>query len=177
MVRNEFSYVPENVAEYVDLVQIGVLGLMHAAANWDHTRGVPFKTYCYRRVKGMIQDWLEKNWRHVQNMEGDNYDFPDLRTPHHYMSKKESLLILYSYLEKLPASEQRVIHLHYYCGLTGKQIAFRLHCGESTVSMQLRRAKIRLKKILEDRGITSIECLRLRPEERTFIKLKEDHHG
>ncbi len=39
----------------------GLLGLVEAAQHFDPTRGVSFKTFAYRRIRGAILDELRRN--------------------------------------------------------------------------------------------------------------------
>ncbi len=55
-------------------------------------------------------------------------------------------------LGKLPAKYREVIHLFYYEELSTKEVASILHRKESTVRMQLTRARILLKEIVEGEG-------------------------
>jgi RNA polymerase sigma factor for flagellar operon FliA len=42
--------------EIDDLVSAGTIGLIEAADRYDATRGVPFGTFAYRRIRGAIID-------------------------------------------------------------------------------------------------------------------------
>lgn len=160
VVKNEFRNVPEIVADYQDLVQIGTIGLLHANANWDPERA-PFHSYSYRRVKGIIQDWLQKNWKHHSKTDYvlDDIDICCHETPQHFTARKEDLGILKKHLKRLSSAEQKLIHLHYFCGLSGKRIAEILDCTESNVSIGLRRARARLRSVLEAHGIMNADSL------------------
>ena len=41
-----------------DLISVGFIGLMHACANYDPTKGAQFKTYASIRIKGAMADFL-----------------------------------------------------------------------------------------------------------------------
>jgi RNA polymerase sigma factor for flagellar operon FliA len=57
------SRLPASV-EYEDLVHDGILGLLDAAQKYDPARGVRFRTYAERRVRGAILDGLRnRDWR------------------------------------------------------------------------------------------------------------------
>ncbi|MFW5984693.1 MAG: sigma-70 family RNA polymerase sigma factor [Halanaerobiaceae bacterium] len=49
--------VPEFI-EKQDLESFGVIGLLEAVENFDHTRNIEFKTYASNRVRGAIMDHL-----------------------------------------------------------------------------------------------------------------------
>jgi len=66
----------------------------------------------------------------------------------------------YEHIELLDAvrhltpEHQDVIHLFYYEGLSGKEIADFLDIGENTVKSRLRRARIELRAVLGEEGDT-----------------------
>lgn len=51
-----------------NLEAAGVLGLVEAAGQFDPSRGVPFKTYAYSRIRGAILDELRRNCPLPQHM-------------------------------------------------------------------------------------------------------------
>ena len=57
VVRRMSRRLPAN-ADYGELVSAGVLGLIEAAARFDHSRAVKFRTYAETRVRGAILDHL-----------------------------------------------------------------------------------------------------------------------
>lgn len=63
---------------------------------------------------------------------------------------------LYFYVLKLPAAYRSVIHLFYYEGLSTLQIAAILHKKDATIRTQLKRARERLKVLLEGCDIDEI---------------------
>lgn len=61
-----------------DLLQIGAIGLLEAAASWDSTRGIPFEAFATQRIRGSMLDelrridWLPKGARTaVKKMEAE----------------------------------------------------------------------------------------------------------
>ena len=57
--------------------------------------------------------------------------------------------VLYGYVLKLPMKYRMVIHLFYYEGLSTLQIAAILHQKDATIRTRLKRARERLKTMLE----------------------------
>lgn len=59
--------------ELEDLLQIGRLGLIEAAASWDPRRGVPFAAYARFRVRGAILDAVKRrNYLYARHGELDD---------------------------------------------------------------------------------------------------------
>ncbi len=50
--------LPPGTLEEGDLINIGILGLLQAARNFDPSRGVKFKTFAESRIKGAMLDTL-----------------------------------------------------------------------------------------------------------------------
>ena len=44
-----------------DFYSVGVIGLMHAAATYDPTRGAAFKTFAYTAIRGAILDEIRRH--------------------------------------------------------------------------------------------------------------------
>jgi len=44
-----------------DFFSVGVMGLMHAAATYDPTRGASFKTFAYTAIRGAVLDEIRKH--------------------------------------------------------------------------------------------------------------------
>ena len=68
---------------------------------------------------------------------------------------------LYEEMERLPESFRAPLVLHYFQGLSTETIAQRLGCRRGTVLSRLARARSRLKKQLEQRGLSSASVLAL----------------
>lgn len=44
-----------------DLIQVGMMGLLDAASNYDDTQGAQFETYAVQRIRGAMLDELRQN--------------------------------------------------------------------------------------------------------------------
>lgn len=44
-----------------DLIQVGMMGLLEAAGNFDNTQGAQFETYAAQRIRGAMLDELRQN--------------------------------------------------------------------------------------------------------------------
>ncbi|SFI36837.1 sigma-70 family RNA polymerase sigma factor [Planctomicrobium piriforme] len=63
-VRHVLGRMIPGLPRFIDadnLESAGVLGLVEAAAQFDPTRGVEFKTFAYHRIRGAILDELRRN--------------------------------------------------------------------------------------------------------------------
>lgn len=63
-VRKILSTLTVGLPSHYDrdnLEQAGVVGLVETARTFDPGRGVPFRTYCYPRIRGAIVDEMRKN--------------------------------------------------------------------------------------------------------------------
>ena len=50
----------QKAAEVEDLLQVGMIGLIEAAHNYEYKEGVAFESYARLRIKGSIVDYLRK---------------------------------------------------------------------------------------------------------------------
>jgi RNA polymerase sigma factor FliA len=70
-VRHLLGRVVSGLPSGVDLENLeaaGILGLVEAAGQFDASRGVPFKTFAYPRIRGAILDELRRNCPLPQHM-------------------------------------------------------------------------------------------------------------
>ncbi|MBX3444719.1 MAG: sigma-70 family RNA polymerase sigma factor [Planctomyces sp.] len=70
-VRHLLGRVVSGLPSGVDVENLeaaGILGLVEAAGQFDATRGVPFKTFAYPRIRGAILDELRRNCPLPQHM-------------------------------------------------------------------------------------------------------------
>ncbi len=57
-----------NKVDLDNLKAAGILGLVEAANRYDPTRGIPFSTFAYNRIRGEIYDELRRNCPYPQEM-------------------------------------------------------------------------------------------------------------
>jgi RNA polymerase sigma factor for flagellar operon FliA len=50
--------LPDPLASYGDLENAGMLGMLQALGSYDHTRGTPFASFSYGRIRGALVDFL-----------------------------------------------------------------------------------------------------------------------
>ena len=102
--------------ELDDLVQIGVLDLITAAAWYQPWRGVPFRAYARHRIRGAILDALRG--RDPQPLDDDD-DVADARAgPDEIVEMRERSDAVDAAIEDLTPRQARLIELRYDDGLT-----------------------------------------------------------
>ena len=57
-------YMPEEVT--LELIQEGMVGLLEAAENYDHTKGVAFSLYAVHRIRGRMCEFLNREFSHEE---------------------------------------------------------------------------------------------------------------
>jgi RNA polymerase sigma factor FliA len=92
-VRHVLGRIVAGLPKGIDVENLeaaGILGLVEAAGQFDASRGVPFKTYCFPRVRGAILDELRRNcplpqqmlqrWAIIRRAGADSATLPDAET-------------------------------------------------------------------------------------------------
>lgn len=167
---------PRMVLRENDLVQVGMIGLMTAIERFDPGRGVRFETYAIPRIKGTILDELrrldpvsrtqrrkereerregsgENEFRGLLvqespvRVEPENLPADEAPGPDEQLVLEEQTRTLAGAIAALPERDRLVVTLHYYEGLSQRDIAAVLNLSESRVSQihasvvgELRRA-------------------------------------
>lgn len=144
-----------------------LLGLVDAAAKYDGSRGIRFRTYAEKRIRGAVLDTLrdydrvKKHARHEirQGRRGEVIWFrinkQIIRTVPSFSAlpditaiddeKRSDLLIA---INRLPPRERAVILMYYYDEMTMARIARIFGIKESRISQLCKRARSRLRKAL-----------------------------
>jgi RNA polymerase sporulation-specific sigma factor len=137
--------------EAVDVISEGTMGLIHAVDNFDHHRGVPFKSYAYLRVKGAMIDYLRSQKIAVKGAELREFDFfTQLAAEGEEGVNLDRLDFLFSKLDILSPREAEIIHGLYVDGLSQRELAARMDCTPANISILHGRAVKRLQKQVAD---------------------------
>jgi RNA polymerase sporulation-specific sigma factor len=137
--------------EAVDVISEGTVGLIQAVDHYDHTRGVPFKSYAYLRVKGSMIDYLRSQKIAVKGGELREFDFfTQLASEGEDRLSLDRLEFLFGQLDTLSPREAEIITGLYQDGLSQRELAARLHCTPANISILHGRAIKRLKKQVTD---------------------------
>lgn len=137
--------------EAVDVISEGTVGLIQAVDHYDYTRGVPFKSYAYLRVKGAMIDYLRSQKIAVKGGELREFDFfTQLTSEGEDRLSLDRLEFLFSQLDSLSPREAEIIRGLYQDGLSQRELAARLNCTPANISILHGRAIKRLKKQVAD---------------------------
>lgn len=81
--------------------------------------------------------------------------------PHDQLERKEQIESLEKAISRLPLSDQKIISLRFYSGLSHKQISDILHCSEKAAKCRFSRIVHKLEKLLKcANGRYSVRLLR-----------------
>lgn len=146
-----------------DLTQIGMLGAIKAAENYDPSRGVQFKTYAEYKIRGAIMDAVREAAGRKLKRRGEVVSLDAKRDergraieyadPHDYehewieadyaRSRHEWLT---NAMQSLTPPQRRVIQ-HMLDGVPTELIAYAEMIRESTVYMHRKKAIVRLRRM------------------------------
>lgn len=130
------------------------------------------------RGDGRLEAWLCKiatqvgyrYWRRQNRIARGLWGWIDRRSTE-LTERKVSLLepasALFDLLRALPPRDRLLLTLLHGEGLSTREAADRLEWSESMVRVQSHRARLKLKKVLKDRGVTSLQ---------SWIEHLEDGH-
>ena len=137
--------------ETVDVISEGTVGLIQAVDNFDHRRGVPFKSYAYLRVKGAMIDYLRSQKIAVKSGELREFDFfSQLAAEGRDRFNLDRLEFIFSHLGELSPREHEILLGLYRDGLSQRELAARLDCTPANVSILHGRAVKRLRKMVAE---------------------------
>jgi len=135
--------------EAVDVISEGTVGLIHAVDNFDHHRGVPFKSYAYLRVKGAMIDYLRSQKIAVKGGELREFDFfSQLASEGKDRYNLDRLEFIFAHLDELSPREREIVTGLYRDGLSQRELAARLKCTPANISILHGRAVKRLRKLV-----------------------------
>lgn len=147
--------------EAVDVISEGTVGLIQAVDNFDFTRGVPFKSYAYLRVKGAMIDYLRSQKIAVKGGELREFDyFAQLAAEGPDRYNLDRLEFVFANIGRLSPREAEIVRGMYQEGLSQREVARRLKCTPANVSILHSRAMKRLKSIVAEAerqaGVTAL---------------------
>lgn len=145
---------------YEDLFQEGYVGLMKAANRFDSTRGAKFSTYAYPYVDGQILRMIESDKWYGKNREerlegiapysldapidGADNEITYVDSIGNYDFNFEKIEIK-TVIDILPEKLKKIIVMYYMQSFTQVEIARKIGCSKSNVSVLMRETLEYLK--------------------------------
>ena len=119
--------------------------------NFDHHRGVPFKSYAYLRVKGAMIDYLRSQKIAIKSGELREFDFfAQLAAEGRDRYSLDRLEFIFANLDELSPRERELIQGLYQQGLSQRELAARLKCTPANISILHGRAVKRLRRMVAE---------------------------
>lgn len=138
-----------------DLIGPAELALVETAAEYDPSRGIPFRAYAIRRIEGACLDSARRNeyrerahgelTEEIQVIAETEPETPFSRAP--YLPNLKPGLV-WEYAWRLPIEQFRVIYLVYDHDLTVEQAAERMSISPSRASQHHTAALRKLKEMI-----------------------------
>ncbi len=161
LVCREAMKYPVQETVILDLIQEGMVGLMEAAENYDHTLGVAFSLYAVHRVRGRMLDFLKRNGKELP-YEADNMDesevFSHFTAPDLAFESADKNFLhseVSRAMARLPVKEQDVIRKVFLEEQTAAETADNMDVSTAYVyrleKRGIRRLRGMLSKIMRDR--------------------------
>lgn len=140
-----------------DLTQQTFLGCLKAR---DRFRGdSSFRTYLFSIARNQLFSYLRKKHRHGDTIELGYQSVADVHgpTPLNVAASRQEEALLLRALRLLSIEMQEALELHYWEGMTVREIALVVDSPEGTIKRRLQRARARLdeliKQLAEDRAL------------------------
>ena len=148
-----------------DLVQVGSIGLLEAIDRFDPERGSDLASYAVPTITGVIRRHLRDRSTVVRMprplaeqarvpvclslVEGESAETDDaLRVEGEFAASEERLLLAAGF-RTLAARERRILHLHFFAGLSQKEVAREVGLSQIQVSRLIRVSLDRMRAALD----------------------------
>lgn len=145
-----------------EYISIGMIGLIRGVQSFDQNKNIKLSTLLCTCIKNEMFTALKKN-KQIQNtvlyVDDEVMTTTFLNnTPEEILMTKESNKYLYKNIKMLRKNEQ-IFLIHYYglCGqlqLNQQELAKQYNVSRSYVCAVIKRAKNKLKKLMEDKNET-----------------------
>ncbi len=157
--RIAYSYV-NNAEDAKDLVQETFFKIYRHIGDFESLKPEETIALIVIYTKHNAIDFLRKKKRRIHAIslyyETDDedvreFEIPDPdETPEEVVIRQENSEQLRKYVDSLPETQREVLTLKYRYGMKEKDIGRILHVDESAVSSRINRAKVRLRKMIEE---------------------------
>ncbi len=148
-----------------DLVQVGAIGLLEAIDRFDPERGADLASFAVPTITGVIRRHLRDRSTLVRMprplaeqarmpvclslVEGENAETDAALKFDGAFAASEERLLLASAFRTLAARERRILHLHFYAGLSQAEVAREVGLSQIQVSRLIRVSLDRMRAALE----------------------------
>lgn len=147
-----------NTADAADVTQDTVVRLLRSLSTY---RGeVRFTTWLYRLVYNLALDHLRRTGRRAASLdqsEAEGYyeieDRDPLVDPAACLDQRETAARVRAGLQLLPAIQRAALTMYYFDELRYEEIAEALELPLNTVKSHIRRAKLRMAQMLNERDV------------------------
>ncbi|WP_298161901.1 sigma-70 family RNA polymerase sigma factor [Acidocella sp.] len=129
-------------ADLDELLQLGAIGMMEAVARFDAQKGVEFRIFAARRIRGAMIDGLRREGRQrrgrveVEELENISAVEGNARgeVPLSGLVNEDNAALIEEALKSLSEIEYRIVTLHFYEDLNNREIAKILEISEGYAS-------------------------------------------
>ena len=148
-----------------DLVQVGSIGLLEAIDRFDPNRGSDLASYAVPTITGVIRRHLRDRSTVVRMprplaeqarvpvclslVEGEGVETDDALHVEGAFAVSEERLLLAAGFRTLAARERRILHLHFFAGLSQKEVAREVGLSQIQVSRLIRVSLDRMRAALD----------------------------
>ena len=130
-----------------DVVQDALLNVWKKKNDWELIDN--WEAYCYRSTRNIAIDKISLK-ENQQEAWDDEYDKPDANiSVQEKLEEEEHLLLLESFIRRLPEKQRTVFQLREVEDLNYKQIAEAMDISEEQVKVNLFRARQKIKTFFE----------------------------
>jgi len=158
LARQLAETVPTHI-ELDDLIGWGHMGLVESARRFDATRGVTFRTFAHRRIRGAMIDGLRKEYTASAGVSATNAEAPSsVEVTCGDAAYRQDDLVrlgelrdrLASAMQTLTPLERTIVHHHYYGGQPVHLLSATTSLSKSWLSRVHSRALSKMReRILE----------------------------
>lgn len=134
-----------------DLVQRTFLAFIEAKDRFRFDSSV--RTFLFGIANHELLSHSRKHERKDVDLTAVLHDSEGATCPLSALSLLENRQRLRRTLSRIPSDLRQIVHLYYWCGLTGAQIAEVLEVPSGTVASRLRRAKERIRELFESDSV------------------------
>ena len=160
---------------FEDLVQVGAIGLLEAIDRFDPERGTDLANFAVPTISGVIRRHLRDRSAIVRMprplaeqarlpvclslAEGESAETDEALSVDGAFAASEERLLLAAGFRALAARERRILHLHFYAGLSQAEVGREIGLSQIQVSRLIRVSLARMRAALELARDTPAESL------------------